>query len=1283
MGWYEIEVGTNVPTDHTEGELVFGITYPLPYWRWVVGKDYYKLDAIREYTLLSGNTTIPITKTFFARNLPRGKYDIKVTRISSEMDDKRYGDALYLSTVRQVYYDDFSYPRIALVGIKSLATSNISGSLKFSCMLEGKKVRVYDPNTTTWSVAYSNNPAWVCYDILTQPVFVDIWEASRLTNIGDIVVPTTLNGHIYTCTAKVAGDAYTNSTEPSWTTTNGTTQSDSQVTWTCGAGYTTDGVHRFDAYAPANLDYIRFSEWATWCDTIVAGSKRITFNGVFDTEMSAWDAALKVCEIGRANLLWNGNVITVVVDKEATETQLFTLGNIGIDSFKETFLGKDERAGEIEIDFVNKDRGYERDQYTLVSTAINKPNNKVSIQLMGCTSPDEAWRAARYRLLCNQYLLRSIEFNVDIDAIACTVGDVVRVQHSDPVWGYGGRVVSATSNTVTLDQSVTIAAGVTYEILIRLGDDTIVEKAISGAMAPGSYTTLTIVGTFSTIPAQFDLFTFGVLNTSHKPFRVTGLKKNSDQQITISAVEYNANIYTGDLESPVHPTIQYSSLSKYVEVSNLQLSQEVYVDNSESLFVNIHVAWDVGTNTIYRGARLYWREKITSSSEYSPWKFEKEYIGKRAIFSSAILGRTYEIGILGVNFTGVITPFTSLVTKEIVIDNDPSFYSDFLKKKVSGLQILDDPNNDTFSGSNVTISWNHISAVDSSIGAGYEEMGAGYRGPNIWLKDYEIVVKSSVGAILSTHYTKENRLTYTYVQNVLDGLNSSLIFEVKARSKLNAVSETAAKISVTNTNPADVDTITAEAYEDGVTFIWAVNSDEDIRGYYVRTQVDSDAWSSWFEIDKNTYSRDLTPTEKANQAWENSTINIEVKAIDLFGQYSAAATAGTGVCRNQKPYITVGVTTVLGDFTSLDTAISKLPSGGGAICIKNGDYQMTAPITIPSKNLEIFGESQEGVIVRNNPGDDLFVLYNLSNTFSFKNFTTIGTTDGKMFYIYGDVTTNNLASVAVQQIKMTLDATVNGIYYYKGRGDIVFSDNIISGGFYPIFAHYALNAMINDNRIDAPEQKGIYLYFTGADCNVVGNRITTTKKVGIEFLASRGKFDGNRIIFDSVNVINSGAVGIKTYGTAGNTVSNNVITCENIVSGTVLPIGIEVNPDGQIVVGNTITIAVNSGNVAYGIGLKGDNCLIANNTLYVTNAHATAMAHGISTFTSVVGYKNNTLNGNKIRLGGRALYDIGIMLRNATDSGNKGSGNDFKDCAVNISDNGTNNAINVSGGGGP
>ena len=54
------------------------------------------------------------------------------------------------------------------------------------------------------------------------------WTASTAITAGEVVVPTTMNGHLYICTT--AGT--TGTTQPTWPTTSGGTLTDGTVTWT-------------------------------------------------------------------------------------------------------------------------------------------------------------------------------------------------------------------------------------------------------------------------------------------------------------------------------------------------------------------------------------------------------------------------------------------------------------------------------------------------------------------------------------------------------------------------------------------------------------------------------------------------------------------------------------------------------------------------------------------------------------------------------------------------------------------------------------------------------------------------------------------------------------------------------------------------------------------------------------------------------------------------------------------------------------------------------------------
>lgn len=97
------------------------------------------------------------------------KYQIRVTKNTVEKDSIQWGDDLFLDRVREVTDEPFTYPRAALVGIKALATEQLSGAIGFSCLSRGLYMIDYVDSASP--IIYSTNPGLILADILTQPVY--------------------------------------------------------------------------------------------------------------------------------------------------------------------------------------------------------------------------------------------------------------------------------------------------------------------------------------------------------------------------------------------------------------------------------------------------------------------------------------------------------------------------------------------------------------------------------------------------------------------------------------------------------------------------------------------------------------------------------------------------------------------------------------------------------------------------------------------------------------------------------------------------------------------------------------------------------------------------------------------------------------------------------------------------------------------------------------------------------------------------------------------------------
>ncbi len=534
--WSEVRNGGTDPNAHYEGEqyqlniVIFG-EWNLATYRWI-GDPIRIADIINPYTVVSGAQTGTLQYTCRANGLEVGKYEVRITRLTAEYTDTRYGDDFYLLAVQEVVLDDFTYPGEALVGLRALATDQLSGSFSFECKTAGKLCRVYDGSA--WSVVATSNPAWVCFDILTQPIF-----DNDLTVLG------------------------------------------------------------YRAYDPAGLDLDRWVEWAEYCDDLVPDGSggteaRLTYNGSFDSSVNMWDAALAVAKIGRAVPYWRGQTITVAIDKPSDPVALITVGNIGLDSFEETFLPLEDRAGSIEADFLNLEKNLDRDKLTIINPDAPVGWGNASLQLQGVIRPSEIWRHCRYYLATTQNMLRVVTVQMDIDSIAFTLGDVINVQHDVPMCGAGGRIVSATSTTVTLDKEVTLLAGTNYSIMLRLLDNTLVERVI--ADVPGAYTTLTITVPFAVVPDPFDPYAVGPVDTLVKPMRVTDIDSAGDLKRKITLTDYNETLWNTDTLEPVVPTINYSTPA-LPNVTGLLLAERLVKKVSGLIITILDITWTPPTNS--------------------------------------------------------------------------------------------------------------------------------------------------------------------------------------------------------------------------------------------------------------------------------------------------------------------------------------------------------------------------------------------------------------------------------------------------------------------------------------------------------------------------------------------------------------------------------------------------------------------------------------------------------------------------------------------------------------
>ena len=524
-------------------------------------------------------------RVFRFDNLEKARYEIRMRCSAKDGKSLRHVNKVYWVQLTQIIYDDFVHPGKALIGIKALATSQLSGTdPKVTWIQERSEVYVFNPYINKYEAQPADNPAWAAYDL------------------------------IHIC-RKIGGE------------------------------YIVFGQPHM------RLDYNAFKAWADKCKT-----NGFTFNYIYDTAMRLWDALKYPEAVGRGKVIPVGTRFTCVSDYQSTPVQLFTVANIKQGSFNEEFQGVEARANSVEISFLNKDKDYERDVIPVYGDTYDESDtltNPAQVELMGCTSLEQAYKHGKHFLRCNKYEIRTVTIEAFTDAIACTVGDIILIQHDIPEWGEGGRVVAVSGQTITLDKEVTVQPGKDYQLLIRSNSTDIVSTFnvvnVSG---------LNVI-VKEAIPVQPDaVYAFGEVSKSAKPFRVLAITKTlSEMTRKIQCMEYYPELYVSD--DGTVPSIDYTNQGAS-DIQAVGLVSDVYGANG-IMYSRIGVTWQLPRDGKVSNVVVNYRNVKSDT-----WTYIGNYpasTNTTTIFD-VLLGATYEVRVQAINELGQLT---AGVTKSIAI----------------------------------------------------------------------------------------------------------------------------------------------------------------------------------------------------------------------------------------------------------------------------------------------------------------------------------------------------------------------------------------------------------------------------------------------------------------------------------------------------------------------------------------------------------------------------------------------------------------------------------------
>ena len=342
-------------------------------------------------------------------DLPRGNtWNIRVRRITPNATSDLISDKMYVDAITEIIDAKLRYPNTAMLGLQYNAAT-FSNIAKLAVRCKGKIISVpsnYDPVARTYNgiwngtfkQAYSNNPAWVYYDICTQ------WRyglGNRLT--AAMIDKWSLYALAQYCDEKVSDGR--GGQEPRFTV---------------------------NVYLQAQQDAF------TVLQSLAAIFRAMSY---WQGEQIVLDADLPkdpVYTFSRAN----------VVDGEFSYTgtrarDRHTIAKVAWDNPSQKF--------KTEYEFV-------RDEAAIAKYGVKV----LDLSIVGCTSQGQAQRAGLWALKSEQLETRTVTFKTGLDGFIPTVGSIINVSDEVLAGrANGGRVsaVSADLLTITVDRDVVVSVG--------------------------------------------------------------------------------------------------------------------------------------------------------------------------------------------------------------------------------------------------------------------------------------------------------------------------------------------------------------------------------------------------------------------------------------------------------------------------------------------------------------------------------------------------------------------------------------------------------------------------------------------------------------------------------------------------------------------------------------------------------------------------------------------------------------------------------------------------------
>ncbi|VDY85209.1 phage attachment tail tip protein J [Escherichia coli] len=483
--------------------------------KWMTEKD----------VTINGKTTSQFLASVILDNLPPRPFNIRMVRETADSTTDQLQNKTLWSSYTEIIDVKQCYPNTAIVGLQVDAEQFGGQQMTVNYHIRGRIIQVpsnYDPEKRTYSgiwdgslkPAYSNNPAWCLWDMLTHPRYgmgkrlgaadVDKWALYAIGQYCDQTVPDGFGG-----------------TEPRMT---------------------------FNAYLAQQR-----KAWDVLSDFCSAMRCMPVWNG----------QTLTFVQDRPSDVVWPYTNSDVVVDDNGV-------------GFRYSFSALKDRHTAVEVNYTDPQNGWQTSTELVEDpeAILRYGRNLLKMDAFGCTSRGQAHRAGLWVIKTELLETQTVDFTLGSQGLRHTPGDIIEICDNDYAGTLtGGRVLSidAATRTLTLDREVTLPGTGAATVNLINGSGKPVSVDITAHPAPDRIQVSTLPDGVET----YGVWGLSLPSLRRRLFRCVAIRENTDGTFAITAAQHvpekeaivdngaRFELQSGTLNSVIPPAVQHLT----VEVS--------------------------------------------------------------------------------------------------------------------------------------------------------------------------------------------------------------------------------------------------------------------------------------------------------------------------------------------------------------------------------------------------------------------------------------------------------------------------------------------------------------------------------------------------------------------------------------------------------------------------------------------------------------------------------------------------------------------------------------------